>query len=136
MMWTAVKIIMLVICMATYSLLSCTSTADIDSTLTIIPAKLSTQMPLLNTAYQIVVPPFLYETHDQNPQNNRASFACSLANELVFRTGLRNLYLFPSAAVIPQENDFIVRFNSVTGKGFLIARVNVEKNQVTIEKQA
>ncbi len=135
MMQKISKFIIPVICLVMFTLLSSTTVADNESSLTTIPGMLSDFIPISNTTYKLVTPPFLHKTTDSDYQDNKATIACSLANELIFRTSLRNVYLISSAVVIPKENDFIVRFESVAGKETLLVKVDVNKQHLSIENQ-
>ena len=99
-------------CLVALLLLSaCALRAPKTNAVVILTAHKSEAIPQTNTLYRIA-PPALYQTRLPGTKEVAASLARSLANEFVFRTGLRNTYHLPCTTARHQQCGTIVSFNS------------------------
>lgn len=86
-------------------------------------------IPQTNSLYRLA-PPIIYKVRDPGPKEVVTSLAWALANEFVFRTGLRDRCKLPSASARPEKGGTAIYFQSKDGDKQL--RVFVTSDQ-TIE---
>jgi hypothetical protein len=104
----------------------------------LLPSKHQAIMPSRSVAYRIA-PNWLYKPSYIKtamlcePASIRASAAWALANEMVYRTKLSDLYVLPGCGTVPETRNLIYQsFKSIDGSSRLWLGVNVSEELVWV----